>query len=104
MNDEKLIWEAYEKKKPKKLSAAFIEKQARLFFSQKDDKASELISNCKNTSEMEYRLTWLSEGSLKYHLMRMQTPYMGPQGDPVEKELYNQFQQHLEQFVGRKRC
>lgn len=96
MNDEQLIWEAYENKKPKKLSAAFIAKQARLFFSQKDDKASELINNCKNTSEMEYRLTWLSEGSLKYHLL--QYPYLGPQGDPVEKELYNQFQQHLNQF------
>lgn len=95
MNDEQLIWEAYENKKPKKLSAAFIAKQARLFFSQKDDKASELISNCKQTSEMGFRLTWLGEGSLKYHLLRINVPHGG---DPSEKELYNQFQQHLDQF------
>ncbi len=94
MSDEKMIWEAYEKKK-KKLSPAFIAKQARKFFSQKDDKASELIANCKNTSEMEYRLTWLSEGSLKYHLLRINVPHGG---DTTEKELYGQFQQYLEQF------
>lgn len=98
MNDEKLIWEAYENKKPKKLSAAFIAKQARLFFSQKDDPSSELISDCKNTSEMEYRLTWLSEGSLKYHLMRMKYPHVPHGGDPVELELYKEFQKHLDQF------
>ena len=96
MNEEQQIWEAYEKKK--KLSIAFIAKQAREFFSQKEDKASELIANCKNSSEMEYHLTWLSEGSLKYHLMRVQFPNVPHGGDPEEKALYSEFQQHLEQF------
>jgi hypothetical protein len=95
MNDQQLIWEAYKTKKPKKLTDAFIAKQARLFFSQKDDPASQLIADCKNTSEISYRLTWLSEGSLKYHLLRINVPHGG---DTVEKELYKEFQQHLNQF------
>jgi hypothetical protein len=94
MKDDQQIWEAYEKKK-KKLTTAFIAKQAREFFSQKEDKASELIAVCKNSAEMEYRLTWLSEGSLKYHLLRINVPHGG---DPEEKALYAEFQRHLEQF------
>jgi hypothetical protein len=90
MSDDQSIWKAYEKKK--KLTPAFIAKQARAFFSQKKDKASELISICKNTAEMQYRLTWLSEGSLKYHLLRMDVPHGG---DPVEKELYREFTEYL---------
>jgi hypothetical protein len=43
MNDEKQIWEAYEKKK--KLSLAFIAKQARMFFAEKEDPASQLYVN-----------------------------------------------------------
>jgi hypothetical protein len=96
MSDEKQIWEAYEKKK--KLSLAFIAKQARMFFAEKEDPASQLIADCRNSSEMEYRLTWLSEGSLKYHLMRKQFPDVPHGGDPKEKELYAEFQQYLEQF------
>lgn len=98
MNDEKLIWEAYENKKPKKLSDAFTAKQARLFFSQKEDPASQLIADCKNSAEMGFCLTWLSEGSLKYHLLRKQFPNPPHGGDPVELGLYKEFQQHLEQF------
>lgn len=93
MKDEQKIWEAYEKKK--KLTLAFIARKAREFFSEREDKASELISNCNNTSEMEYRLTWLSEGSLKYHLLRTDVPHGG---DPAEKNLYAQFQEYLEQY------
>ncbi len=96
MNDEQQIWEAYEKKK--KLSIAFIAKKAREFFSQKEDKASELIAVCKNSAEMEYRLTWLSEGSLKYHLMRGRFTDVPHGGDPEEKALYAEFQRYLEQF------
>jgi hypothetical protein len=95
MNENELIWEAYEKKK---LTPAFIAKQARVFFSQKEDPASQLIADCKNTSEMEYRLTWLSEGSLKYHLMRKQFPNPPHGGDPIELGLYKEFQEHLDQF------
>jgi hypothetical protein len=96
MSDEKQIWEAYEKKK--KLTLAFIAKQAREFLSQKEDQASQLITDCKNTAEMEYRLTWLSEGSLKYHLMRGRFTNVPHGGDPEEKALYSEFQKHLDQF------
>ena len=98
MNDEQMIWEAYENKKPKKLTDAFIAKQARLFFSQKEDPASQIIFNCKNTPEMMYRLRWLSEGSLKYHLMGNQYRNIPHGGDPEELELYNKFKQNLNQF------
>jgi hypothetical protein len=97
MNDEELIWENYELRniKKKKLTDAFLAKQARIFFSQKDDAASKLISVVQNKEEMRYRLTWLSEGSLKYHLMGIDVPHGG---DPFEKKLYRDFQEYLEKF------
>jgi hypothetical protein len=45
--------------------------------------------------EAQIRLTWLSEGSLHYHLSQFKTHYFGPQGDPAEKELYKQFRLYL---------
>jgi hypothetical protein len=94
MNDENSIWKAY-KKKQRKLTPAFIAKQARIFFSKKNDKASKLLVDCKNTSEMQYRLTWLSEGSLKYHLLQINVSFGG---DPEEKQLYKEFDEYLNQF------
>lgn len=49
----------------------------------------------QNKPEAQIRLTWLSEGSLHYHISQFQTKYFGPDGDPSEKELYKQFRLYL---------
>ncbi len=46
-----------------------------------------------NIVELRQRLTWLSEGSLHYHLEGGK--YGGPEGNPAEKALYAQFRRYL---------
>jgi len=46
-----------------------------------------------NVVELRHRLTWLSEGSLGYHMKHEK--YFGPQGNPVEKDLYSRFRRYL---------
>ena len=46
-----------------------------------------------NVVELRHRLTWLSEGSLGYQIKNEK--YFGPQGNPVEKDLYSRFRRYL---------
>jgi hypothetical protein len=51
-----------------------------------------LIAVCDNKSEAKTRLTWLSEGSLHYHLKGKHIPHGG---DPAEYQLYKAFRLYL---------
>lgn len=101
--DQIILEQAYEKMiqkplKKKKLSEAFIAKKAREFFAQKADDASKLIADCESVPEIvQYRLVWLSEGSLKYHLLRRPIPN-GLMADPEEVKLSKEFEEYLNQF------
>jgi hypothetical protein len=47
-----------------------------------------LIAEAKNKAERGYRIQWLSEGSLGYHLLQQPVPHGG---NPSEIRLYNEF-------------
>jgi hypothetical protein len=47
-----------------------------------------LIADAKNKAERGYRIQWLSEGSLGYHLLQQPVPHGG---NPAEIRLYNEF-------------
>jgi hypothetical protein len=51
-----------------------------------------LIAVCENKAEAKHRLTWLSEGSLHYHLKGKPVQHGG---DPAEVELYKSFRLYL---------
>jgi hypothetical protein len=80
--------------KEKYLSASF--KLAEQFFRQRDDESSKLINGAKNKSEKEYRIQWLSEGSLKYHLLQRRVQHGG---DPEELELYREYIRYKNLFL-----
>jgi hypothetical protein len=80
--------------KEKYFSGSF--KLAEQFFSQRDDESSKLINGAKNKSEKEYRIQWLSEGSLKYHLLQRSVQHGG---DPEELELYREYLRYKNLFL-----
>ncbi len=51
-----------------------------------------LIAICENAPEARTRLTWLSEGTLHYHVKGKPIKFGG---DPSEIELYKAFRLHL---------
>jgi hypothetical protein len=71
-------------------------KLANKFFSERDDEISKLINDAKNESEKFYRIQWLSEGSLQYHLLQKHVPHGG---NPKELELYREYLRYKNLFL-----
>jgi hypothetical protein len=83
--EEELIWENYsETITIKRLGIRKLMRYCKQFFKDKDD----LLSNVNNPPELMHRLTWLSEGSLRYHLKNDDIPHGG---NLNERKLYDEF-------------
>ena len=82
--------------KEKYLNESGTAKLADQFFSQRDDEDSKLINATKNKSEKQYRIQWLSEGSLKYHLIQRNVDHGG---DPKEHQLFREYKRFVNLFL-----
>jgi hypothetical protein len=82
--------------KKKYLSETGTFKLSDQFFSQRDDEESKLIFEAKNFPERQHRIQWLSEGSLKYHLIQRNVDHGG---DPKEHQLFWEYKRFVNLFL-----